>query len=334
MLKYLKVIFLLLLFTFCSNENNVDNSKDKKLNEIKHINDEKRELYESVDSLNEKIKFLKDRKTEIKENLEFYEVEIFEQIKNAKLDHVIIGTVNLQETSSLFNKLGFSIKDGYKHKNGINNNFIEFTNNSEIELIEINKPIDLIATEYNELIVKNTFGLQFAFRVTEIERLKESFKYLNLPFTQFENKSVYKTLSSNKINAELPLFFIEFTGDNNNILTSHSNKSKAIKSVWFETKDIKKTARQLVDFGFNAIGNYYLPKFTGKVVQFKNNNFEIILIESQKYVFSGISISVENKKDILEIINKDFSNNIIEKEKSIFLTQEITKSIWIEFLEE
>lgn len=331
MLKYLKVIILLLLFTFCSNESNVDSSKDKKLNEINNINNEKRELYGSVDSLNEKIKSLKDRKAEIRENLEYYEVEIFEKIKNANLDHVIISTVNLQETSNLFNTLGFSIKDGYKHKNGINNNFIEFANNTELEIIEVSDPKDELSSNYKNLIDENISGLQFAIRVNEIDQLKNNFEKLDYPFTKTDKNNFYSTLSSKSNNTELPLFFIQYNIDNTNTLVTHKNNAKGIGSIWFETKDIKKSARQLVDLGFEAIGNYKIPSIKSKVVEFRNTNFGIILIESDNYEITGITILVE---DIINLKSM-FDKNKIEfnelSNENIFLNPSQTKSIWIEF---
>lgn len=338
MLKIITVIIVLLLFTFCSNENNVDSSKEKKTNEIKHINDEKRELYESFDSLNEKIKSLKDRKTEIQENLEFYEVEIFEQVKNAKLDHVIIGALNFQETSIFFNNLGFSIKDGYKHKNGISNNFIEFIDNSEIEIIEISESSNTSSENYKSFIDAKISGLQFAIRVNEIKQLKLSFEKLNFPFIYLDKNKAYSTLSSKSINTELPIFFIKYNKENNNTEVNHTNKTKGIKSIWFETKDIKKSAGQLVDFGFDPIGNYKIPSFNNKVVEFRNNNFGIILIESNKYEISGITISIESLSELQQIMNKNFDRTFLDKiikyGKSIFLPREITKSLWLEFVGE
>lgn len=338
--KILSVLLALLLLFMglysCGNEESVDASRSKNITETAKIEDEKNELTFKVDSLNKNIDSLKKHKELLLDYKSTAELKIFSIIKNSFLDHIIIGSENLSETTELFRKLGFSIKDGKVHKNGIRNNFIEFADNTEIEIVEVKYPTEDFAIEYKNLISQNKFGLQFSLRVDVIENLKNNFSAINSNFVELQKGNDYSTLSAKGINFELPIFFIQFDKLNNSN-TNHLNHAKGITSVWFETKDIKKTARELVDFGFDPIGNYYIPNFTGKVVEFKNANFKIVLIESDKYEITGITISVDSKSDLLKIINdnfdKNFLNKVFENRKSIFLPNEITKSIWLEFVE-
>ncbi len=336
----LKKLTFLLIFIFlvvkCSNEQNVKESKKEHISETDKIKSEKIKLDETADSLTQSIEFLNKQKKILTNDSIIIHNNIYSSIKNSFLDHVIIGSENLNEISVLFKKLGFSIKEGKVHKNGIRNNFIEFNDNTEIELVEVNNPTENFTKEYEKIISQNKFGLQFALRVNEIENLKNNFSVINSNFVELQKGNDYSTLSAKGINSELPIFFIQFDKLNNS-KTNHINNTKGISSVWFETKNIKITARELVDIGFEPIGNYYIPNFTGKIVEFKNANFKIVLIESNKYEISGITISVDSKSDLLKIINdnfdKTFLNKIFEKGKSIFLAKEITKSIWLEFVE-
>jgi hypothetical protein len=74
-----------------------------------------------------------------------------------------------------------------------------------------------------------------------------------------------------------------------------------------------------------------LPEFKGKVVQFKNNNFEIILIESEKYELTGMTIWVGDVETQNEIIRKNNIEIIKQFKEKIFINPAQTKSIWIEF---
>lgn len=334
--KLLIYIFSLILIIGCDNTEKVQASKNENLTETDIIKSEKVELSKTADSLTQKITTLRNQKNNLSNDSLTNRTIIYSSIKNSFLDHIIIGTNNLHEISNFFEKLGFSIKKGRLHKSGLQNNFIEFEDNSEIELIEIKNPTDNFTKEYEKLISKNSYGLQFALRVDDIENLKNNFTSLNSNFTELQKGKDFSTLSSKNVNTHLPIFFIEFNKLNNS-KTNHENKTKGISSIWFETKYIKETARELVDIGFEPIGNYSIPTFSGKIVEFKNASFKIILIESVKYEITGITISLENKSAIKNILNKNFnktfSSKIIEKGKSLFLPKEITNSIWIEFIE-
>lgn len=330
-------IILLTLFISCGNQDTVKNSKKKQISETEEIKSEKIKLTNTADSLTEKINKLREKKNLLVKNNRIAEAEIFSILKNSEFDHVIIGTENLRKISDLFKNYGFTIKNGKQHENGISNNFIEFGNNSEIEFIEVNKPLNQIATKYSSFIKQKKYGIQIALRVSKIENLKVSFEKLKLPFINLDENPDYLTLSSDIINSELPIFFIQYKKQFNNSLVTHKNGSQRIIAVWISTKDIKKSAHELACFGFNAVGNYKIPEFNKKIVQFKNSYFSIILIKSEKYEISGITISVKNTKKVKNFLEEvkgiDFIAQSVPDRKSIYLNPEESKSIWIEFTE-
>jgi hypothetical protein len=247
---------------------------------------------------------------------------------------MIIGSNNLKNSKKIFEEmLGFTLKDGKKHQNGISNFFIEFSDDSEIEIISVVNPSDNLANQYKKFLENDKYGFQLALRTNELLDLKEHLSTLKLGYSDYSKNKIYATLSKNIIDAELPIFFIQYNNKNKNIHTTHLNKSLGIKSLWFSTNNIKKTARQLVDFGFDAIGNYELPTFKSKVVQFKNKNFEIILIEADKYELTGMTIWVQDLQMLNEIISKNNIEITKEFNDKIFVNPAQTNSIWIEFLE-
>ncbi len=329
------LIILSSLIISCDNKQTVEESKKISQNESQELEDLKDSRTTQVDSLSNKVDDLKRQKKSL--DVQIAEAEISEIIKNSFFDHVIIGSSNLNNSVKMFAKLGFSIKEGRIHQNGIKNNFVEFNDGSEIEIIEINNPSNNLSSEYSKMINQKKYGLQFALRISEPEKLNSSFTQTNSIFSEYNKNNVYSTISTPSVNQKLPFFFINYKNGNNNTITNHVNKANGISSVWFSTKDIKQTARELVDFGFEAIGNYKIPEMNRKIVQFKNHNFGIILIESDNYGVSGVTIGVEDFKLISDLITTNFDNKSIRQNdnnrNSIFINPTITNSIWIEFFE-
>lgn len=339
-IKIFIVFISIIHLSSCDNNEKLKQSREQESIETQEIDKIRNDRKVEIDSLQSEITKLKNKKHSLisQNKIDYLKAEIYYTLKKSNFDHIIIGTKNLAELTDLFKlELGFTIKKGKSHKNGIKNNFIEFLNDSEIELIEVTQPLDKLSQEYKTLINNQTRGLLFSIRVNEIKKLRDNFNQLQSAFSNFESNPTYSTLSAQKINSESPFFFIEYRGENSNSLISHKNNSKGISAVWYSSSDIKTTARELIDFGFSLIDNYSIPSFKGKVLKFKNDNFAIILIESNKAEIKGLTILTKDLKSVKNILHHSFGNNFIEqisgRGKSIFVSENLTKSIWLEFLE-
>jgi len=64
------------------------------------------------------------------------------------LDHTPVAVTDLDRAANDFAKLGFIIKPGRPHKDGIRNKHVKFPNGGEIELITASSPTDALAKEY------------------------------------------------------------------------------------------------------------------------------------------------------------------------------------------
>ncbi|MCW8850402.1 MAG: VOC family protein [Melioribacteraceae bacterium] len=312
-------------------------SKKEINQEAKIIENEKERYQRSIDSLNKDIIELTEEKTILERNKEIASAEFFSILKNSYLDHVIIGTREIQSSIEfLEDKLGFTIKHGKKHKNGISNFFIEFEDSSEIEFISVQTPSDKLASDYESLLKNNQFGFQYAIRTNQLNHLKINPYNISEGFIEiYENKN-YSTLSKKNIDLKLPFFFIQHH-EQNYTKANHSNEAKGIFSVWLETSDIRKTVRKYIDYGFGAIDTVKVGSYKNKTVSMRNDHFELIIIDSNKDYISGITIGVKNITDFQSRIKEKFNiDSMIRSSirgKSISLNPEVTKSIWFEFLE-
>jgi hypothetical protein len=248
---------------------------------------------------------------------------------------LILGTNNIESTKELFNKaLGFNIKKGGLHKNGIENLFIEFKDGSEIEIMTIDTPRDMLAKEYKTLINQKKWGLGFAFRTDQIEGLAQHLNNVYPEPMELIQRDYYTTLSRKKYDKELPLFFIEYQDKNSNSIIDHPNCSVGINSIWLSTKDLRETVLRFSDWGFSLIDTIKIPDINNKAILVRNNNFEVILIEGDKYEISGVSIKtscIEKLKRRLENSDVPANEYRSKRGKNILLNPGITKSIWIEF---
>ena len=68
------------------------------------------------------------------------------------IDHLPIAVANLDSAADHFRRLGFTIKPGRFHANGIKNIHIKFNNGTELELITADKEKDELSAEYCNII--------------------------------------------------------------------------------------------------------------------------------------------------------------------------------------
>lgn len=335
-MKKVLIILLLLSISGCDNKTEVDKSKEEINQVTKSITDEKEKHQRSIDSLNKEIDNI--NKTTSQKKMDYASAEIFNIGKHSYLDHVIIGTNEFQKSMSFLNeKLGFSIKNGRTHKNGITNYFVEFEDSSEIEFISIENNAVGLANQYKELLKKDKYAFQFALRTNQLKKLKESFNTLSTGFSEYNENKIYSTLANSEISQSLPFFFIKNHKDNSPSNFAHQNNAAGISAIWIKTKDIKISVRDYIDLGFDVIDTIKVGDYNTKTVLLKNNNFEIILIQSNEFEISGISIKTKNIKKLRPTINEKLNLNLKlnsnKRGTSISLSPKTTKSIWFEFIE-
>ena len=64
------------------------------------------------------------------------------------LDHIAIAVADLDAAAEQYRKLGFTLKPGRAHENGIRNQHVKFADGTEIELISAPEARDALTAEY------------------------------------------------------------------------------------------------------------------------------------------------------------------------------------------
>lgn len=72
-----------------------------------------------------------------------------------RLDHLVVVVKDIEVASETYQKLGFALKPGRKHSNGLLNTFVKFRDDTEIELMSITSPAnDEISREYAKVLAE------------------------------------------------------------------------------------------------------------------------------------------------------------------------------------
>ena len=66
------------------------------------------------------------------------------------LDHVVLAVNDLEATAARFRTLGFALKPGRMHENGIRNQHVKFTDGTELELLTADLARDELTARYRE----------------------------------------------------------------------------------------------------------------------------------------------------------------------------------------
>lgn len=169
------------------------------------------------------------------------------------INHVPIVVSNLQEVKTIFNDLGFKIKNGKEHE-GINNCFIKFQDGTYLEFIE---PIDSkysIGKYYKDFLKNKQGATALAIDVQSTEAAKLFLSKQNVRYTTDSN-SIWQTIDPKIKDNEV--FYIEYankswkdTREN----TTHSNGALQLNTTWFLAKNLKESIKKYTNLGFELEG--------------------------------------------------------------------------------
>ncbi len=156
--------------------------------------------------------------------------------QDIRIDHVITVVANLDSAILAYEELGFTVKQGSLHKNGLLNAHIKFKNNTSFELMSIpGEPSDEVAKEYADLLKHGEGGVFLALSGIETDEMGGRLNELDIEYNTLPGKNWdYITFPQNSRLAHI--FFIDYhikPNDNLRMLT-HENSANGIQAVWLE----------------------------------------------------------------------------------------------------
>ncbi len=92
------------------------------------------------------------------------------------LDHISVAVTDLETAAEQYRALGFTIKSGRFHENGIRNFHIKFSDGTEIELITVSETRDPLSAEYLQILSLGEGAVFAGFFAPDLDRLAGRFE--------------------------------------------------------------------------------------------------------------------------------------------------------------
>lgn len=252
-------------------------------------------------------------------------------------DHIPIAVDNLEKSSDLFRKLGFTLKPGRFHSNGIRNQHIKFDNGTELELITSKDRNDILSTEYYNFISEGEGPAFVGLFTDNFEELNNQLQKNNIKY-ELEGKMVTFPFKS-----ELhPLFF----GTKDSSPTDkpeyfiHKNTAFSLIGVWIASENENKWIKFLSGLNIKLEQKELCFPFFKPYKSAIMQQGEIIFLPEnvqriKNHPLVGIVVQVHEMEKLIDLLKKENINATesydCKNYKSLFISPNTTSGFWLEF---
>jgi len=254
------------------------------------------------------------------------------------IDHIPIAVRNLDSTAAFFQRLGFALKPGRFHANGIRNQHVKFTNGTELELLTSPQSVDTLSTEYYNSLKEGEGPKFFGLFSTDMNGIA---KQLN-GYTNYEDHGGWITFPQTNP------FHLLFFGGRQKAATdkpehfAHRNSATSVIAVWLAPDN----AGQFIDL-FQKLGTetveqtFHSPLANQQVQLAKFKEGQVIFLPASNQLIKhhpiiGATVQVQS----LDMVKASLQQagikvpavmNGEQGSRSMFLSPAITHNIWLEF---
>ena len=172
------------------------------------------------------------------------------------LDHIVVAVGDLGAAVAAYRQLGFAIKPGRPHANGLRNAHVKFPDGTELELMTVETPGDSLAAEYRRHIAGGDGPAFVAFYAPDPDRLVSL-----LTAAGHDCRREGDTVS---FPAGDPLRYLFFGGRNPSPTDlpahfDHANGADSLIGVWLAADDLSAEEALLAELGPRPTGVRLLP---------------------------------------------------------------------------
>lgn len=254
------------------------------------------------------------------------------------LDHVMVAVSNLPEAAERYRALGFTLKPGQPHANGIRNEHVKFADGSELELITAAAAVDDMTRNYRAHL-RGGDGPAFAgFFAPDRARLTSRLAALKQPA---RSSGMIATFA-----VDGPLGHL-FFGSRNRSPTDrpehfkHANGATSLIGVWVATDD--PDTRSLLEglgVAFETTQVDLPAPTSAQRGRFPGG--EVLIVPGSRQTVPGRRIvgvtmrttSVDLVRGTLSGAAPAFRGLAIARGRSVFLPPSLTHGVWIEMRED
>ncbi len=256
------------------------------------------------------------------------------------LDHVVLAVTDLDGAAAQYRRLGFALKPGRPHANGIRNQHIKFLDGTEIELLSTREARDPLTTEYLKHLASGDGAAFVAFYAPDMNGLAgrldaEGRTYRRdggiLSFPESDGLRYIFFGHRNRSPTDRPEHF------------GHRNQAEALVGVWIAGDDLVSERQILTALGATfAEQEVHVPGGV-RATAAKLQQAEVVFLPGSRQLVPGrriVGATIRTPDlDALRRVLTATSWSIppvvqTTNGRSMFLPPEITHGIWLEFRQE
>ena len=255
------------------------------------------------------------------------------------LDHIPVAVGNLDSTADQFRSLGFALKQGRPHANGIRNQHVKFPDGTEIELITAAEARDSLTAEYRQHLL-NGDGPAFAgLYAPSIEQVVERFSAAHVEYSRDAEMLTFPQTN------ELHYLFI---GSRNLTPTdrpenfAHQNTAESLIGVWLasENPSAERHVLELLGADISDMQVHVPYETRCPVARFPQGQV-VLLPRSRQQIpgrrIVGATLRVRELSALQRVLTANGMKVPVviqtRESRSIFLPPELTHGLWLEFRE-
>lgn len=255
------------------------------------------------------------------------------------LDHIPIAVADLARAADDYRALGFALKPGRPHDNGIQNQHVKFEDGTELELITAPAARDALTTTYRRHLEHGDGPAFLALFAPRMPYADERLTAANVPHAarggsiDFPDAGGlgYMFLSGrNKSPTDRPEHF------------AHANTAQSLISVWLAADDVSRERRLLEALGATFVeADVRIPSEVRAPVARLAEGDVILLPRTRQAIADrrilGATLRVTNLETAREIFGRDQrvppAIVVTPAGRSVFLPPARTHGLWLEFRE-
>jgi catechol 2,3-dioxygenase-like lactoylglutathione lyase family enzyme len=199
------------------------------------------------------------------------------------LDHIPVAVRDLEKAAATFRRLGFALKPGRPHANGIRNVYVKFPDGSGIELLTAPTAVDELSAHYVNLLESGEGPAFISFHERNTAELHASLRNGGYPFR--ENAGI-TALRSSKLSA---IFLVR---DNRSPTDrpehfAHANGATAMRAVWLAPKDGDAVIRFLTHLGGRPQRRQVLAPGPVEATIVRLASGEVVVLPEEGHLLAG-----------------------------------------------
>ena len=248
------------------------------------------------------------------------------------IDHISLAVSDLDHASSVYRQLGFTLKAGRAHTNGVRNNHVKFRDGSGIELITAGEPMDPLATRYVNLLRQGDGPAYISFHARNTSQLIRALKAAKIGYSEEEGLVTLQDpelqfmffVRDNRADSDRPEHF------------AHPNSATAMTEVWIAVDDPARFSNLFAALGiFPKIETAFVPEPSAATI-FEVENGKVILLAKSRQLIAGrpvigATFQVANVKAVADRLSRSPSASSDLGEERLVVPPAATHGIWLEF---